>query len=66
VRRTFTPCCDRRRYTADLLLPMANLGERAKFTAVGDAAWLAFAYTLTGWLLAIVLVAGLTGIFKRD
>jgi hypothetical protein len=54
------------RYTADLLLPVANLGERAKFTAVGDAAWHAFAYTLAGWLLAIVLVAGLTGIFKRD
>jgi hypothetical protein len=26
------------RYTADLLLPVANLGGRAKFTAVGDAA----------------------------
>jgi hypothetical protein len=54
------------RYTADLLLPVANLGERAKFTAVDAAAWHAFAYTLAGWLLAIVLVAGLTGIFKRD
>jgi hypothetical protein len=54
------------RYTADLLLPVSNLGERTKFIAVGDAAWHAFAYTLTGWLLAILLVAGLTGIFKRD
>ncbi|HEV8195676.1 MAG TPA: hypothetical protein VGP87_03465 [Gemmatimonadales bacterium] len=54
------------RYTADLLLPVANLGERAKFTAVGDAAWHAFAYTLAGWLLAIVLIAGLSGVFKRD
>jgi hypothetical protein len=54
------------RYTADLLLPVANLGEGAKFTAVGDAAWHAFAYALAGWLLAIVLVAGLTGISKRD
>jgi hypothetical protein len=54
------------RYTADLLLPVANLGERARFTAVGDAAWHAFAWTLAGWLLAIVLVAGLSGVFKRD
>jgi hypothetical protein len=54
------------RYTADLLLPVANLGERAKFTAIGDAAWHAFAWTLAGWLLAIVLVAGLSGVFKRD
>jgi hypothetical protein len=54
------------RYTADLLLPVANLGERAKFLALGEAAWHAFAFTLSGWLLAIVLVAGLTGIFKRD
>lgn len=54
------------RYTADLLLPVASLGERATYTAVGDAAWYAFACTLAGWLLAIVLVAGLTGVFKRD
>jgi hypothetical protein len=54
------------RYTADLMLPVANLGERAKFIADGDAAWHAFGFTLSGWLLAIVLVAGLTGIFKRD
>jgi hypothetical protein len=54
------------RYTADLLLPVANLGERARFAVVGNAAWHAFAYTLAGWLLAIVLVAGLTGVFKRD
>jgi len=54
------------RYTADLLLPVANLGERANFVARGAAAWHSFAFTLIGWLLAIVLVAGLTGIFKRD
>jgi hypothetical protein len=61
-----TPTFNAARYTADLLLPVANLGDRAKFTAVGDAAWHAFAFTLAGWLLAIVLVAGLTGVFKRD
>ena len=54
------------RYTADLLLPVANLGERAKFMAIGSAAWHCFVFTLIGWLLAIVLVAGLTGIFKHD
>jgi hypothetical protein len=64
--RTPVPTFNAARYTADLLLPVANLGERAKFTAISNAAWHAFGYTLAGWLLAVILVAGLTGIFKRD
>jgi hypothetical protein len=54
------------RYTADLLLPVANLGERGRFAAIGPAAWHAFTFTLSGWLLALALVAGLSGVFKRD
>jgi hypothetical protein len=60
------PDIQRGRYTADLLLPVASLGERSKFTALGPAAWQAFAFTLGGWLLTLALVAGLIGIFKRD
>ena len=54
------------RYTLDLLLPVANLRQRDAFTPLGYATWWVFGLTLGGWLLALVLVAGLTGVFKRD
>jgi hypothetical protein len=53
-------------YTLDLLLPVANLKQRDVFTPDGYATWWVLGLTLTGWLLAVVVVAGLTGIFKRD
>jgi hypothetical protein len=54
------------RYTLDLLLPVANLHQREAFVPHGYAAWWAFGLTLAGWLLAAVVVVGLTGVFKRD
>ena len=54
------------RYTLDLLLPVANLKQRDTFIPHGYATWWVFGLTLGGWLLALVLVAGLTGVFKRD
>ena len=54
------------RYTLDLLLPVANLKQRDAFVPHGYAAWWAFGLSLAGWLLAAVVVAGLTGVFKRD
>ena len=54
------------RYTLDLLLPVANLHQRDAFVPHGYAAWWAFGLTLASWLLAAVVVAGLTGVFKRD
>jgi hypothetical protein len=54
------------RYTLDLLLPVANLKQRDTFIPLGYATWWVFGLTLGGWLLALVLVAGLTGVFKRD
>lgn len=54
------------RYTADLLLPVVNFKQRDAFVAHGWAAWAAFGFTFAGWLLAAVVVAGLTGVFKRD
>ncbi|MEV0320816.1 hypothetical protein ACIBKX_23440 [Streptomyces sp. NPDC050658] len=52
-------------YTADLLVPGANLGERSRFVAVDGTAYWAAGYTLAGWALAAMLIAGLTGVFKR-
>jgi len=54
------------RYTLDLLLPVANLKQRDAFVPDGGVAWWAFGLSLAGWLLAAVVVAGLTGVFKRD
>ncbi|MFG2498553.1 hypothetical protein ACGFSB_10120 [Streptomyces sp. NPDC048441] len=53
------------RYTADLMIPGANLGERARWLAVDGAAIWAACFTLAGWALAAMLIAGLTGVFKR-
>ena len=54
------------RYTMDLLLPVVNFKQRDAFVAEGWAAWASFGFTFAGWLLAAVVVAGLTGVFKRD
>ena len=54
------------RYTMDLLLPVVNLKQRDAFVTGGWAAWAAFGFTFAGWLLAAVVVAGLSGVFKRD
>jgi hypothetical protein len=54
------------RYTADLLLPVVNFKQRDAFVAHGWAAWASFGFIFAGWLLALVVVAGLTGVFKRD
>jgi hypothetical protein len=53
------------RYTVDLLLPVANFKQRDTFVAFGWAAWTSFGFIFAGWLLALVVVAGLSGIFKR-
>lgn len=54
------------RYTLDLLLPVVDFKQRDAFVAGGWAAWAAFGFIFAGWLLAAIIVAGLTGIFKRD
>ena len=54
------------RYTMDLLLPVVNFKQRDSFVAEGWAAWASFGFTFAGWLLAAIVVAGLTGVFKRD
>ena len=54
------------RYTMDLLLPVVNFKQRDSFVAEGWAAWWAFGFTFVGWLLAAIVVAGLSGVFKRD
>jgi hypothetical protein len=54
------------RYTMDLLLPVANFKQRDAFVASEWAVWFSFVFVFAGWLLAAVVVAGLSGVFKRD
>jgi hypothetical protein len=53
-------------YTLDLLLPVANLRHRDAWIPEGQTVWWSAAFTLVGWLLATVLVAGVAGVFRRD
>jgi hypothetical protein len=53
------------RYTVDLLFPVASLHVADNFTVMGAASWLAFSLSLSGWFLAAVVVAGLTGVFRK-
>jgi hypothetical protein len=47
-------------YTADLLIPVVTVGQRAGWNAHSPAAqWTAFALTLLGWLLTAAFAAGL-------
>jgi hypothetical protein len=47
-------------------LPVVNCKQRDSFVPESWAAWASFGFTVAGWLLAAVGVAGLTGMFKRD
>jgi hypothetical protein len=53
------------RYTVDLLFPVASLHIAEDFTARGLAVWLVFVLSLSGWFLAAVVVAGLSGVFRK-
>jgi hypothetical protein len=54
-------------YALDLLLPVVGLGQKSAWQpgapALQDWAW---ALTCSGWVLSAAIVAGLTGILKRD
>jgi len=54
------------RYSFDSLVPIVDQGVRDAYVASGFAAWLDFAYSILGWLIAAVLAAGLSGVLKRD
>lgn len=54
------------RFTADHLFPVANFKQRDSFVALGIGEWLVFVFTFSGWFLAFVLVAAISGVFKRE
>ena len=52
-------------YTADVFIPGASLGVRDDFVALAHIDWWTSAYTVAGWLLLGLFIAGVTGVFKR-
>jgi hypothetical protein len=53
-------------YTLNVLVPIVNLGRQNAWQAQGSALYWSWALTGAGWVLTTVVVAGLTGILKRD
>jgi hypothetical protein len=53
-------------YTLDVLLPVINLGQQDSWQPEGITRYAYWALITSGWILTSALVAGLTGIFKRD
>jgi uncharacterized protein YjbI with pentapeptide repeats len=53
-------------YALDLLLPVAGLGQRSNIVVFGPGLWWSTVFMLTGWLLGLTLIAGLSGLFKKD
>jgi hypothetical protein len=53
-------------YALDRLLPIVNLGQRDAWIPQGAALRWSWVLTGAGWVLTTAVVAGLTGILKRD
>lgn len=53
-------------YALDLLLPIVNLGQEGAGIPRGWAIGCTWGLLLASWVLTTAVVAGLTGVFKRD
>ncbi|QKW33807.1 hypothetical protein HUT06_06980 [Actinomadura sp. NAK00032] len=53
-------------YTLDVLLPIGDLGQQKAWQPGGAAQYWSWAFTAAGWILGTAVVAGLTGVLKRD
>ncbi|MEV4216647.1 hypothetical protein [Nonomuraea sp. NPDC049725] len=53
-------------YTADVLLPIINLGQESAFKHQGVAQWVASVLILLGWVFATALIAGITRVLTRN
>ncbi|MEU1056737.1 membrane-associated oxidoreductase [Streptomyces sp. NPDC005876] len=53
-------------YTLDLLLPIISFGQETAFAPRDGYQWLAYVLTVTGWILATTVVAGVTRTVSRQ
>ena len=52
-------------YTADLLIPLVNLGQSNVWAPAGAGQWVAAALVGLGWVLVTAVVAGITRVLAR-
>jgi hypothetical protein len=50
----------------DVLVPIVDFGQRKAWIAHGSAQYWSWILIIAGWFLTTAVVAGLTGILKRD
>lgn len=53
-------------YAVDVLVPVISLNHRDAWAASGSAQTWVLVFTVAGWALTTALVAGLTGVLRRD
>ncbi|MFI0446758.1 hypothetical protein [Actinomadura sp. 6N118] len=53
-------------YTLDVLLPIVDLGQQKAWNPEGTVVYWSWTLIAAGWILTTAVVAGLTGIIKRD
>jgi hypothetical protein len=62
------PCLQPLVYSADLLVPVINLGQRERWRPVGPTVYRIVPplIVFAGWALTTLIVAGFTGVVRRD
>lgn len=53
-------------YTLDLLVPLANLGQKAAYESGGLERWFAYALVAAGWLFATTIATALARVLRRE
>ncbi|MFD9894938.1 oxidoreductase [Amycolatopsis sp. NPDC059027] len=53
-------------YTADLLVPIVDFGNKSRWYMHGVDKWVAAGFTASGWILASTVAAGVSRMLRRD
>ncbi|WP_020669238.1 hypothetical protein [Amycolatopsis nigrescens] len=53
-------------YTADLLVPIVDFGNKARWSMADEDKWVAAGFTASGWVLATTVAAGVTRTLRRN
>ncbi|WP_086856876.1 oxidoreductase [Amycolatopsis lexingtonensis] len=53
-------------YTADLLVPIVDFGNKSRWYMHGPDNWVAAGFTASGWILATTVAAGVSRMLRRD
>jgi hypothetical protein len=53
-------------YTADLLVPIVDFGNKSRWYMHGPDNWVAAGFTASGWILATTVAAGVSRMLRRE